>query len=219
MIPFVNELSFSAAVLAGLVAGVSPCSLPTATLMIGYVGGSRDTTKFRCFLLSLSFVLGLSLTLAIFGILASVLGLALFNLSYLYFFVGILMIIMGLVILDIFPWQFGLGQGTLKTFSGREGMIGAFLLGIPFAFIASPCTIPITTAMLAVAITRADLVFSFWFLFLYALGRSIPLLALGTFTGLLKSLLKKQSLLIGLQKCSAVVLIGLGIFFIVSEML
>lgn len=89
------------------------------------------------------------------------------------------------------------------------------MLGIPFAVIASPCTIPITTAVLALAAAKANLVFGFWFLLLYALGRSMPLLLVGTFTGILKSLSRSQHFLQGLQKVSALVLVGLGIYFIV----
>lgn len=92
-------------------------------------------------------------------------------------------------------------------------MVGAFILGIPFALIASPCTVPITVAVLALAVTQADMVFGFWLLFLFALGRSLPLLIVGTFTGILKSLLNQQALLTGLQNFSGVVLIGLGIYF------
>lgn len=215
MVPFVNELTFGAVVVAGLVAGLSPCTLPTAALVVGYVGGSREASRFRCFLLSLSFVLGLSLTLAAFGVMVSGLGLALLNLSYIYKALGILMIVLGLIMMGILPWHFGLGQGVLKAIAGsRGGLAGAFLLGMPFAVIASPCTIPITTAVLALAAAKANPVFGFWFLLLYALGRSMPLLLVGTFTGILKSLSRGQPFLQCLQKISALVLVGLGFYFI-----
>lgn len=216
MVSFINELTFGAVILAGLIAGLSPCSLPTAALVVGYVGGSRETSRLRCFLLSLSFVLGLSLTLALFGVMASGLGLALLNLTYLYTALGVLMILMGLAVLGFLPWHFGLGQGALRTFAGsRGGIVGAFLLGVPFAVIASPCTLPITTAVLALAATKANLVFGFWFLLLYALGRSVPLLLVGTFTGILKSLGKGGAFLQSLQKISGVILISIGLYFIV----
>jgi cytochrome c biogenesis protein CcdA len=216
MLPLVNELTFGTAAVAGLVAGLSPCTLPTAALIVGYVGGSRETSKFRCFLLSFSFVLGLSLTLAALGLLASGLGTVLLNLPYVYTAMGILMILMGLIIMGVLLWQFGIRQETLQLFQrGRAGVVGAFLLGIPFAAIASPCTIPITTAVLALAATKANLLFGFWLLLVYALGRSFPLLLAGTFTGMLKSFARSQPFLQGLQKFSTLVLIGLGIYFII----
>lgn len=215
MVPFINELTISAAIIAGLLAGLSPCTLPTAALVVGYVGGSGEVSRLRCFALTLSFVAGISLTLAVFGLIASGVGTVLQHLSFIYLILGILMVIMGLVAAGILPWNFGFGQDSLKFFSGsRGGMIGAFLLGIPFALLASPCTIPITTAVLALAATKADLFFGFWFLLFYAMARCLPLLLVGTFTGLLKSVLKGQAFLNGLQKFSALVLIGLGVYFI-----
>lgn len=214
MLPFADELTLGAAVIAGLGAGLSPCTLPTAALVVGFVGGARETTRLQSFFWSLSFVLGLSLTLAVFGVLASSLGSLLLNMTYLYVALGILMILLGLVVVGAIPLNIGLNQGALRFFTtNRGGMAGAFILGIPFAVIASPCTVPITAAVLAFAVTKADLVFGFWLLLLYAIGRSVPLLIIGTFTGLLKSLLKKQAILDGLQKFSGFVLIGLGIYF------
>ncbi|MDD4170023.1 MAG: cytochrome c biogenesis protein CcdA [Desulfotomaculaceae bacterium] len=214
MVPFISDLSLSAAIIAGLIAGLSPCTLPTAALLVGYVGGSGEDSRLRCFFLTISFVLGLSLTLAVFGLIASGVGIALQSLSFIYKILGVLIIVMGLVIADILPLNLSIGQNSLKIFGDRGGMIGAFLLGIPFALIASPCTIPITTAVLALVATKADLFFGFWFLLFYAMGRSLPLLLVGTFTGLLKSILKGQAILNGLQKFSALVLIGLGVYFI-----
>ncbi|NLI11307.1 MAG: hypothetical protein GX425_01485 [Peptococcaceae bacterium] len=162
MVTFINELTISAAVIAGLLAGLSPCTLPTAALVVGYVGGSGEVSRFKCFSLTLSFVNGISLTLAVFGLIASGVGTVLQHLSYIYIILGIFMVVMGLVVVGVLPWNFGLGQDSLMHFSGsRGGMVGAFLLGIPFALIASPCTIPITTAVLALAATKADLFFGF----------------------------------------------------------
>jgi cytochrome c biogenesis protein CcdA len=215
MSTFISDLTISAAIIAGLLAGLSPCTLPTAVLVVGYVGGSGEISRFRCFSLTLSFVIGISLTLAVLGLIASGVGTVLQNLSYIYIILGIFMVVMGLVVIGVLPWNFGLGQDSLIHFSGfRSGIIGAFLLGIPFALIASPCTIPITTAVLALAATKADLFFGFWFLLFYALARCLPLLLVGTFTGLLKSVLKGQAFLNGLQKFSGLVLIGLGVYFI-----
>ncbi len=214
MVPFVNELTLGAVAIAGLIAGLSPCSLPTAALVVGYVGGSRETSRFRCFLLSLSFVMGLSIALASLGLIASGLGTLFLNLPYIYTVLGIIMVFMGLIVMGVLPWHIGMGQGMINAAGSRGGMIGAFLLGIPFAVIASPCTIPITTAVLALAAAKANLFFGFFFLLLYALGRSIPLLVVGTFTGVIKSLSKSQPLLQALQKFSALVLVGLGIYFI-----
>ncbi len=68
-------------------------------------------------------------------------------------------------------------------------------------------------AILALAVTKADLLFGFFLLLFYALGRSLPLLMVGTVTGLLKSIMDKQSLLVSLQKFGGIIIIGLGAYF------
>lgn len=214
MFNFINELTIGGAIIAGLVAGLSPCTLPTAALVVGYVGGSRENSRLKCFLLSLFFVLGLSLTLATLGLAVSSLGSLIQEMTYMNKAIGALMIVLGLIVIDIIPLNIGLKQGVLSKFT-YGGFLGAFFLGIPFAFIASPCTIPITTAVLALAATKADLVFGFWFLLIYALGRSVPLLLVGTFTGILKSFSKSQAFLYKIQKFSGILLLGLGLYFII----
>ncbi|HAG11067.1 MAG TPA: hypothetical protein DCK76_06740 [Desulfotomaculum sp.] len=214
MVPLINELTLGAAIIAGLLAGLSPCTLPAAALVAAYVGGSGEVSRLRCFFLTLSFVVGISLTLAVLGLVASGIGMVMHYLSYIYKILGILMFVMGLVVAGVLPWNVSLGQDSLKLFAGsRKGMIGAFLLGIPFAFLASPCTLPITTTVLALAATKADFFFGFWFLLFYAIARCLPLLIVGTFTGLLKSVLKGQAFLNGLNKLSALILMGLGVYF------
>ena len=67
---------------------------------------------------------------------------------------------------------------------GRNGsVISAFLLGFPFGLAASPCTTPVTVTVLAFAAAKGSAPAGFLMLFLFAMGRSLPLLAAGTFTG------------------------------------
>ncbi len=47
-----------------LVSGLSPCTLPTVVFVAGYVGGYSQISRIRGFVISLAFVLGLSLTFA-----------------------------------------------------------------------------------------------------------------------------------------------------------
>ncbi|WP_159431798.1 cytochrome c biogenesis CcdA family protein [Desulforamulus putei] len=79
-----------------------------------------------------------------------------------------------------------------------------FLLGIPFAIIASPCTTPITATVLAYAAAKGSMWYGFSLLFTYAMGRSIPLLAAGTCTSVLKNASKFDGFSRVIQKISGV---------------
>lgn len=69
-----------------------------------------------------------------------------------------------------------------------RGPDGAFLLGLPFGIIASPCTVPILLSILALAATKDSIFFGAIAMFVYAIGRGLLLLLIGTFTGIIKNL-------------------------------
>ncbi|WP_441315719.1 cytochrome c biogenesis protein CcdA [Desulforamulus aquiferis] len=92
--------------------------------------------------------------------------------------------------------------------------MGAFLLGIPFAIIASPCTVPITATVLAYAAAKGSAWYGFLLLFIFAMGRSIPLLAAGTFTSILKNYSRFGVLTRSIQKISGLALIILGFYLL-----
>lgn len=207
-------LSILAVFAAGIVGGITPCTLPTAVLVIGYVGGYDRNSKLRGFLLSLSFVLGLSLTLAAAGAFVSVLGSLFLGSNVLWYAAAFIAILMGANLLGLFSIPtFNMNPAGVKKGSG---LLGAFLLGIPFAVIASPCTTPITATVLAFAAAKGSAWFGFISLFVFALGRSIPLLLAGTFTSVLKNTSKLGKTAVIIQKISGGILILLGLYLLYS---
>ena len=62
--------TFLSVFVAGLLTSVSPCILAIVPVIIGYIGGYGQASRFKGFSLSLFFVLGMSITFAVLGILA-----------------------------------------------------------------------------------------------------------------------------------------------------
>ncbi len=209
--PLVAILVFA----GGFVSGLSPCTLPTVVFVVGYVGGYSQNSRKRGFIISLTFVLGLSLTLALTGALAAAIGGLFLQSKALWYVISGILIVMGANLMGLLSLP-GFSGSTVTT-PRFGGLLGAFMLGIPFAFAASPCTTPVTAGVLAYAATKGSPAYGFLLLFLYSIGRSIPLLLAGTFTGLLKNLhvLSKWNDI--LQKVSGVVLIFLGLWFLWSN--
>ena len=58
----------------GIVAGLSPCTLPTAAFVAAYVSGKKDFSKKSGFVISLFFILGITTTLTLLGIFSGILG-------------------------------------------------------------------------------------------------------------------------------------------------
>ncbi|MBF7084279.1 sulfite exporter TauE/SafE family protein [Desulfallas sp. Bu1-1] len=200
----------------GLASGLSPCTLPTVVFVASYVGGYAEKSKLRGFALALAFVLGLSLTLAAMGAVAALAGSLFMESDVLWYVPAFVLLLMGLNLLGLFNLP-DLPGFNLKS-TGTRGFLGAFLLGIPFAFAASPCTTPVTAGVLAYAAGKGSAFYGFTLL-VYALGRSLPLLIVGTFTGLVKKVGRLQVWRDILQRISGVILLLLGLWFLWDKIL
>jgi cytochrome c-type biogenesis protein len=199
---------------AGLIGGLSPCTLPTAAFVVAYVSGKQDNSKYRSFTLSLFFILGIAFMLSILGVFAGIAGHMLIRANVLNYIIAFILIVMGLWLLKVF--DFSGGGSKLDKFNPKKGSgaLGAFLIGIPFGISSSPCTLPITASVLAYSATKGSALYGMLLMFTFAIGRSIPLLLVGTFTGLLnnlKTVSKYQELI---EKISGAVLILLALYFI-----
>ncbi|MBV1726535.1 MAG: hypothetical protein KUA32_00750, partial [Candidatus Desulforudis sp.] len=86
----------------GVVSALSPCTVPAALFLVGYVGGQTDKGKGRGVLLSAYFVLGLALTLAVAGAVAGWFG-GLFTESvFLYYVTAAILLLLGLHLTGLF---------------------------------------------------------------------------------------------------------------------
>ncbi|MEW6172274.1 MAG: cytochrome c biogenesis protein CcdA [Bacillota bacterium] len=79
----------------GLMAGMSPCTLPSIFLVVGYAGGYSGGSRARAAVFSLAFVLGLSFTLAALGGLAALVGGIFRQNGFLLVLTGIMLLVMG----------------------------------------------------------------------------------------------------------------------------
>lgn len=194
----------------GLASGLSPCTLPTIALIVAYVGG-YGKGHYRALSFSLAFVLGLSLTLAAIGFMTALAGGLLRDNSMMTLVAAGVCLLMGLGLVGVLPLP---AWGTTPVSRARRGVVGAFLLGIPFAFAASPCTTPVTVAVLAYAATTGVPAWGATLLFCYALGRSIPLLVAGVLAGSATTLAVSDAWSGRLKTASGVVLLGVAVYLL-----
>ena len=197
----------------GFLSGLSPCTLPTVVFITAYVGGEKVNFKKRGFILSLAFILGIAFMLSLLGIFAGFIGKIIANAQILNYIIAAILLVMGLWLLKVFKFNPRYSFSKLTPKKG-SGILGAFLFGIPFGIAASPCTFPITLSVLAYSAIKGSILFGMLMMFTFAIGRSIPLLAVGTFTGLLKNmkvLVKYQNII---EKVAGAILILLAGYFI-----
>ncbi|WP_234265823.1 cytochrome c biogenesis CcdA family protein [Hydrogenophaga sp. NFH-34] len=179
-----GEEGLIAAFVGGLLTSASPCVLAAVPVAVGFVGGQAQSPR-RAWSLTLSFVVGMNLTLVLMGLAAARLGLLMGALP------GPWLVVVGLMLVGLAAWLWrsstgvcglGLPQRWQPALS-RSGHPGALLLGGLIGTVMSPCATPALAAALAVAGSGAWLGTStLWgaaLLLAYGIGHSALVLLAG----------------------------------------
>src|SRR5690606_7416057 len=96
----------------------------------------------------------------------------------------------------------------------NAGLLGSFLLGLPFGLMSSPCTTPAAAAVLAFAAAKGSLAAGALLLGVFAFGLSLPLLLAGTFTGWIKNVEKLAAWSDMIRKISGYIMISVALYFL-----
>ena len=133
------------ALFLGLITAISPCPMATNVAAIAYVS-RRATERRYAIITGALYTLGRMVSYSIIGILIIVIGLeipgvASFLQNWGERILGPLLIVVGIIMLIIDRFSFGLGGGKLAALGEKvanRGMIGGFLLGVIFALAFCP---------------------------------------------------------------------------------
>lgn len=199
----------------GILTSIGPCNLSMVPVIIGYVGGQEEPTRSRGFWLASFFTLGSSATFMILGLVAAWIGvLAGRETAILHWFAAGVCIAIGLTMLGILRLNTDfLTRFTPKRVT-RTGYFGAVLLGLVIGLTGSQCGTPVLVAILSAVMMKGKLAYGAMLLFAYGLGRGVPIILAGTFTGVIKALPKLERWTHWMQKAAGVVLIGIGLYFL-----
>ncbi len=181
-----GDVSYLAALIAGLVSFLSPCVLPLVPPYLVYLAGTslerladhepdrmvkRDTV-----IAAALFVLGFATVFVSLGASASAIGSLIRTYSGpLATVAGVLIIIMGLHFLGLTRIAFLMREKRAEM-AKPVGLWGAYVMGLAFAFGWTPCIGPILAAILAVAASQATVAKGASLLAVYSLGLGIPFL-------------------------------------------
>jgi len=185
-------LAYLGVFVGGIVSSSSPCVLATIPLVIGYVGGYSEGDRRKAFLYSLTFVFGLSITFTVLGAIASLVG-GLFGVisRTWYFIVGGIAVAIGLNLIGLFEWNLPI---PIHLQPKKRGILGAFLLGLFFGIISSPCATPVLVLILTFVATKGEVVYGTSLLFIYALGHCALIFLAGTATGFVENFVKSKGI-------------------------
>lgn len=203
--------------LAGILTSVTPCSLSSIPLIIGYVGGIGEKNTKKAFAYSVVFSLGTAVTFVALGLIATSAGKLMGTSSPLWnMALGTLMVLMALQTWEIYQF---IPSVNLLSKSSKKGFAGAFIAGVLGGIFSSPCSTPVLIALLAVVAGEGSLLWGILLMLLYSIGHSALVMAAGTslsFVQKLKSSEKygKAAAILKVVMGTAILLIGLYMFWL-----
>lgn len=221
------EVTLVGAFLGGLLSFLSPCVLPLVPPYLSYIAGlsyGEVTAENRhvggtVLLSAVLFVLGFATIFIAFGATASLFGQVISeNAGILTKIAGALIIIFGFHFLGIVRIPLLYREARMEG-GGKAGYLGAYLMGLAFAFGWTPCVGPILAAILFMAGGQETVWDGIWLLGAYAAGIGIPFILAAAFTAHFVSWSKGFKRHLGvIEKVSGVFLVATGLLFLFGGM-
>ena len=196
----------------------SPCHLASIPLIVAYVGGQEKTVRARqAGYYSVAFTSGLFITIALIGIICSLLGRMLGDVgNYWQILIGLILIWVALGMLGVEKCSM---SGSLLYRLNLKGLFGAFVLGLAYGVLSGSCTFGFIAPILAIITVQQKVAAGILLILLFAVGHCLPIVIAGSSTAAVRKVIENQSWQTGGQwfRRGAGVLIGLlGLYFIVN---
>lgn len=174
----------------GLLTASSPCVLAIIPMVIGYVSGHAQGDRKTATIYALVFALGLVITFTILGAMAALLGRMMGDVGRIwYWIVAGVAVLMGLSLMGVFEVRVPFAS---KIQPKQRGVLGAFLLGLLFGAVSSPCATPVLVAILAFVATQGQVVYGIVLLFVYAIGHCALIVLAGIATGFVQKAIESR---------------------------
>lgn len=229
------SVTWAGAFLAGLISFASPCVLPLVPPYLCFLAGVSldELTRaeaadnepaqaggWHVVRASVAFVAGFSFVFVLFGASASFLGaFVVDHLTELGIVAGLVIIVLGLHFLGVFRIGLLYREARFQVRSKPLGLVGAFVVGLAFAFGWTPCVGPVLAAILFVAGGQAEIWRGAALLFVYALGIGLPFIAAALFAKPFMQFMGRFRRHIGtVEKVMGGMLVLTGILFLTGSM-
>nr|CAH59730.1 soxV [Pseudaminobacter salicylatoxidans KCT001] len=187
------DIGLGGALLAGLLSFVSPCVLPIVPPYLAWLAGvsfedlSADAPgvaqRRRVVSSAVVFVLGFTTVFVALGATASMIGQTIAQyFGVLSVIAGIGIIIMGLHFLGVFRYlQLFYREARVQVERKPAGLVGAYVMGLAFAFGWTPCVGPDLAAILFIAGSEDTVVRGVSLLAAYSVGIGLPFILAAAF--------------------------------------
>jgi cytochrome c-type biogenesis protein len=225
-----GSVSLFGAVLAGLISFISPCVLPIVPGYLSFISGVnmaelKDGERpaglaRRVGITSLAFVLGFSTVFVALGAAATMVGYYLQQYKReLGMIGGVVIIILGLHTAGILPIKWLLYEKRAEVKTRPLGLLGAYVVGLAFAFGWTPCIGPILGAILLYASQQATVSEGVLLLMAYSAGLGIPFVLSGlAINGFFAAFGRIRRHMKAVEYVSGALLVGVGLLLVTDRL-
>jgi cytochrome c-type biogenesis protein len=228
----VFDISIAGAFMAGLLSFLSPCVLPLvppylcflAGVGIGELSGASGRLEARqsrrIIMMAGAFVLGFTTVFVALGATASTIGAVVTAyFETLSIIAGALILIMGLHFLGWLRIPLLYREARFQTERKPASMVGAYLVGLAFAFGWTPCVGPVLATALMVAGAEGTAARGATLLAAYSLGIGVPFLLAAVFAGPFLNLMARfRRHMPVVEKTMGAALVVTGLLFMTGTM-
>jgi cytochrome c-type biogenesis protein len=228
---FADVQLYFGVMLAGLISFLSPCVLPLVPPYLGYLGGttlSQATTEGgldpkvwrRVVIGSVFFVLGFTTVFVGLGAGASLFGQLIQSYkAQLSIAAGLVIILFGLHFIGLLKIPLLYSEARYQANVTGVSYVGAYVIGLAFAFGWTPCIGPVLSTVLAVAANEGSLGSGVKLLLAYSLGLGIPFIAAAIAIRPFLSFMQRFKRHLGtVEKAMGVLLILAGILILTGSL-
>lgn len=224
------DIGFSAAFLAGLLSFVSPCVLPIVPPYLAYLAGVSfsdlqdediESGRARHIILSaIAFVAGFTTVFVALGATASIVGQTIAQyFNVLSIIAGVIILIMGLHFLGVFRIAFLYREARVDVRNKPAGFVGAYVMGLAFAFGWTPCVGPVLAAILFIAGAEDTALRGAGLLAVYSLGIGLPFILAAVFASRFIGWANRfKRHMATVEKAMGLLLVVTGILFMTGQM-
>lgn len=170
----------------GILLSFTPCVLPMIPILSSMILGKEKMSHTHAFFISLFYVLGMSITYAIAGVLFGMIGgsiQVIFQKPWIIALFSLLFVVMALSLFGLFhlelPEKLRSRISNVSQHQKRGSYIGALIMGVLSTLILSPCVTPPLVAALGYISQTGSAVVGGIALFAMGIGMGAPLLLIG----------------------------------------
>lgn len=228
----ISNISLVGTLGAGLLSFLSPCILPLVPPYLCFLAGISldDLTRpeqgrgtrpdWHVVAMSVAFVLGFATVFVALGASASLIGKAVTaHFETLGMIAGVVILVLGMHFLGVFRIGLLFREARFQAVRKPAGYLGAYFVGLAFAFGWTPCVGPVLAAILIVAGVEGSAGRGALLLGVYAFGIGIPFLLAALFAGRFVQLMARLRNHMNLvEKVIGSALVLTGVLFLTGAM-